>query len=746
MSSKGSASSGLQIEHVSERNSANPRASTSTNSIISTGEQRLHEEFGHKFHQPASVILYGVVGVAAFVAIAAGITSYLGRYTASSLLYDITDSGGDVVGSHAGPRVLSPTFKKGTSVSPKKQCRNPWCSEQMAALIRSLDASVRPCQDFYGHVCTQPRVRNGKAAKQLAQPTEARVMSFLQGIGKVGREAHVVRASARLWQDCVDVPNLRRLGNVPLEDLLKLTGLGGWPYRIDDALPDVWVAAGKLQRLMELAPLVEVNVRADNTLRLSHGYRNGSVGADDVLTAMLTMHQNRPWLRPLSEDVAALSNKMDGLLQSHEPLVPHHQLSDADSVLRPFLQVALEGVRPDARIVRTELDNFIDPLVQLVGETRPETVLNLLGYRLVRHVDVFIPTAVKADIKSGALYRRRSRCSRVVLEDALTADAAEYVRYAALRSQLDFDGILFVEKHLKRVLHAKLAGLPWMDHQTRQRAQQRLRDMKVRFSDDRYEGSHGRTPVRLPEALPSQALATYQRFRAARFRSRMLRVYVVQENRTDPDCTHDGSNNVLHLRLSSALEGRDPRNQLWPVLQAARLAPILSRCMLRVLLLPETPTDHRAQHRGKRVAPSVGFKRFLACLRAQHPHGTSASTGSGRRMFGAIHSAALEPARTAYDEYVVRLARKTPLEQLMGRRDPRALQEWNQTFYVAYARSMCETPHRHEPNEPQVPPRELVNGPLSNDRGFHRAFHCLRGEQMRPEPTCRFWDDSPNDI
>ncbi|XP_077532414.1 uncharacterized protein LOC144144778 [Haemaphysalis longicornis] len=284
-----------------------------------------------------------------------------------------------------------------------------------------------------------------------------------------------------------------------------------------------------------------------------------------------------------------------------------------------------------------------------------------------------------------------------------------------------------------------------MDHQTRQRAQQRLRDMKVRFSDDRNEGSSGRTPVRLPEALPSQALATYQRFREARFRSRMLRVDAVQDNRTDPDCTHDGGNNVLHLRLSSALEGRDPRNPLWPVLQAARLAPILSRCMLRVLLPPVSPPPRKTQSRGNHVAPSAGFKRYLACLRAQDTRGTSASTGSGRRMLGAIYSAALEPARRAYDEYVVRLARKTPLEQLMGRRVPRASLEWNQTFYVAYARSMCKSRHRHGLKEPQLPPRELVNGPLSNDRGFHKAFHCLRGEPMRPDPTCRFWDDSPND-
>lgn len=74
---------------------------------------------------------------------------------------------------------------------------------------------------------------------------------------------------------------------------------------------------------------------------------------------------------------------------------------------------------------------------------------------------------------------RRSRCIRVVLEDALPAEAAEYVRYSALKTQLDFDAILSVETDLKRVITAKLDDLLWMDNQTRKRARKRLRDLKV---------------------------------------------------------------------------------------------------------------------------------------------------------------------------------------------------------------------------------------------------------------------------
>ncbi|KAH9377453.1 hypothetical protein HPB48_007048 [Haemaphysalis longicornis] len=494
---------------------------------------------------------------------------------------------------------------------------------------------------------------------------------FFRGFRKAARDAKVVTASRLLWKECIDVATLKRLGSVPLQGLLNRTGLGGWPYGTHDALPDVWESAGKLQRLMELAPLVEINLRPDNTLRLSHGYWSETPDADKVLDAMLTMRTGNSRLRQLAEDVAEFCSKLNTILNKHEPLVSHHQLSDADLALRPFLQVALEGLRPDAGVVRTELGNFIDPLVQLVRATRPETVLNVLGYRLVRHVGLFTPPVVETDLESSELSKRRSRCTHVVLEDALTVEAAEYVRYAALRSQLDVTAILSVERDLKRVLHAKLAVVPWMDNETRKSAQQRLRG---------HEGSEGSSQVYLPEALHSQAIATYQRFREARFRNRMLRIDVVQDDPTDPDCSYDGSANVLYLRLSSAVEIRDQRSALWPVLQAARLAPILSRCMLRALLLVVSPAPHKAQRpRNQSLAPtSVGFNGLLTCLRAQNHREKSASAGRMQSTLAAIDSGALEPARSVYDVYVGRLARKTPLDQLKKKRNLWTLLGWDQ--------------------------------------------------------------------
>ncbi|KAH9377451.1 hypothetical protein HPB48_007050 [Haemaphysalis longicornis] len=376
-------------------------AVSSTDKIILTGRRRLHSDLANKIYQPSSTVLYGVLLVGTLASIMAGSIGYFGHYAAPSLLFDITESEYDITPHQAAPWVQSPTAKRASSLSTKKECRNPWCSEQLAALIHSFNDTVRPCQDFYSHVCAQSQVGNATPKNQVAQPVEQRVVGFFQGTHKPGREEQVLGASRQLWKDCVDLATLKQLGNAPFQDLLKRTGLGGWPYNREDALPDVWEVAGKLQRRMELAPLVEVKARIGNTLKLSPGNWNCTVDSEDVLGAMLTIRTDILRHRQLAEDVAAFSYKMNALLYSHEPLMSHHQASDANLVLRPFLQVALDGLIPYVGIVGPELGNFIYPLVQLVRETRPETVLNLLGYRLLRHVDLFTLPVVKSDLKSA---------------------------------------------------------------------------------------------------------------------------------------------------------------------------------------------------------------------------------------------------------------------------------------------------------------------------------------------------------
>lgn len=648
-------------------------------------ENRFYGTFMKNFTRRGHNMLYVILLVGTLAGMAAAFSIYTRRHARSIS----TENDADTEGSQQ-PWMFGPWSQGDAAVLAVKNasCLNPSCSRQVAQLSRSLDSSVSPCENFYGHVCS---VRQTAADEQLGLYTESRSVSFFKGIGSPDKDLPVAAASRRFWKDCVDLATLSKLGKVPLQALLNLTGLGGWPYVQGVPLPEVWGAAGKLQRLMGLAPLVAVAAKPDGAVRLVAGDQVG-LEADDVLDSMLALRRNNSRLRELAADVADVGRRLSGLRDRQQPC--------DDAVPRSFLETALSGMQSGTVHAEPALGAY----VRLVRESSAQAVLNLLGHRLVRHVGLLAPPAVKADLNSGALSSRESRCTRLVLEHALPGDAAEYVRYASLRDRLDFSLVRAMATQLKRVLLSRLTAQRWMDAPTRRSATARLRELKVRFFFDRYEGANESVLARPPTALPSQALATYQRFREARFRLQMKRG--AETAAVDGQhCAYDAAYKVLFVRLS-ALEVRDPESPLWPPLLAARLGPCLARCLVSALL----PQGGAGVHWS--AAGRTRLDTLRSCLRAQ------------RSPASLVDGAALAPAKELFDAHAARIAQQG---------------SWDQVFYLEYAHSLCEEPSRRLA-QPDGPHWERVNGALVNDAAFHRAFQCRPGSPMLPDKPCPFWE------
>ncbi|KAH7961353.1 hypothetical protein HPB52_008163 [Rhipicephalus sanguineus] len=572
----------------------------------------------------------------------------------------ITEMDSDTEGSGQQPWMFGPLVN-GDPVK-RLSCFDPSCISQFIQLSRSLDSTVNPCQNFYGHVCSA-RQANGTVDEQMTKQTESRVVGFFKGIGSPDRDLPVASASRRLWKDCVDLTTLNKLGRAPLQALLNLTGLSSWPYAYATQSGQVWRSAGRLQRLMGLAPLVGLVALPDGAIQLIPGDQ-GSLEADDVLDSMLAMRRNNSRLRDLAADVADLGRRLSGLRERNAP-------PDSVDVQPPqlFLDAALEGLqRPGA--VHVAEAGLLRQYVLLVN---------------------------KSSSRSGS---PRARAS--VLEHALTADAAEYVRYASLRSHLDFDFVRSTAAQLKRVVVAKLSELRWMDGGTRKSAQTRLRELKVRFFFDRYEGSNESAQARWPTALPSQALATFQRFREARFRSRLSQgddTLGVQQ-----ECAYDAGYKMRDVQVLfvglSVVDVREPESLTWPAFQAARLGPRLARCLLHVLL--------------QRVHWSAASRARLDALRSHGCGNTVADSG------------ALAPAKDVFDTQVRRLGKGVSTTP-----------SWDKMFYLVYANSMCEDPdHQRRSLQHDAPHWERVNRPLSTDPTFQKAFKCQPQDNKR---ACSFW-------
>ncbi|KAH9370291.1 hypothetical protein HPB48_007372 [Haemaphysalis longicornis] len=262
--------------------------------------------------------------------------------------------------------------------------------------------------------------------------------------------------------------------------------------------------------------------------------------------------------------------------------------------------------------------------------------------------------------------------------------------------------------------------------------------LQVRFFFDRYEGSNDSALADYPAALPSRALATYQHLREVRFRNLVLQGFATEDyDVADQHCAYDANYEAVFVRLS-VLDVRDPQKPLWPVLQAAQMGPHLARCLLRVLL--PTLSERRRQDAYWSPAARTGLDALRGCLHEQHARATTVGRPRdiGQDMFAVADNGALGPARAVYDSFVARLVDNAAGVEPTEEADKKPPQ-WDQVFYMLYARSLCEDPDQKRRSESQIPHWERVNRPLSNDKAFARAFKCQLGEPMHPGTRCPFW-------
>ncbi|KAH9376042.1 hypothetical protein HPB48_018172 [Haemaphysalis longicornis] len=434
----------------------------STDPIISTAENRLRREHV-KTSFGRGVIVPLVIMACLSAVTAAGSTIRAWRQQ----VWEITEN----EDSAELPWLYSPHSNPGSATTVNRSCQSQLCRKHAEKLFGSLDANVHPCRNFYGHVCA-PTSLNGTEEDQLAQQAALRVMSFLKDNNDAVGEVPMIVAARRLWHDCAQLGTIRRNDKAPLKALLNLTGLGAWPYKDNVTLPDVWKVAGNLQRLMALTPLVELKRLSNGTARLAPGNLAASDDAGDVLDAMRALHPNGLRFRELAADVAGFNRQLKSLSYRHLSSKSLER-NDTEVLPRSYIEAVLIGLRLNISAVDIHQEPMIMPLVQFVHNSRPQTVLNMLGYRLVRHVDIFMPAAASDN--------RDHRCTRLILEDALTNDEAEYVRYAAVRDLLNFSSVRAVVAKVKDALEAKLSKQRWLDPRTRRSVRRHLREMKVLF-------------------------------------------------------------------------------------------------------------------------------------------------------------------------------------------------------------------------------------------------------------------------
>ncbi|KAM7301289.1 hypothetical protein ISCGN_016808 [Ixodes scapularis] len=537
--------------------------------------------------------------------------------------------------------------------------------------------------------------------------------------------------------------------------LLNLTGLFGWPYGVYPlyTVADVWKISGNIQRHLYLSPLLKLEILPEAvTLTPTRGDDCPVVPSNAtsaVFSEMLRFRGNTSWQRKLAAQVGTFALKLRSLWRTLDKTSEH-----AMNEVRPFLSAALRDVPRPALKTDEILQQpsaatmSLDPLVSLVRSTIPNLVLNYLGFCVVRHVQLFTPTKGHNDLQLSVA-SREYQCVQLILNQALTVDAAEYVRYTALKGSVNFDSLRVITTDIRRVLASQISTLKWLDKATRKKALARLKELKVRFFFERYMESNNAVQARTPAALPAQGLITYQKLRELRYRMRLQdggedAALYHRSSTAHEHCSLDATQKTLLLK-TSLVDIRDSGSAFWTLFQTPTFGTRLTHCLLRVLL-QVTPQPESG-------APSSSslnsLKNVSSCLKRQYTPSSRAeeSPVSERTLEDTLYLAengALSPAKKVFDAYASKLTEQPSSSSLWSGLKLGGL-TWSHLFYVAYAQAQCPEGSSVESNSRLATTtlegrlRERIVIPLSNDPAFHDTFTCRRGSGMNPDTSCLFW-------
>ncbi|CAN7945669.1 unnamed protein product, partial [Ixodes hexagonus] len=134
-------------------------------------------------------------------------------------------------------------------------CESPTCSRYGHLVNHSLGRSVKPCDNFYQHVC------NGWTRDHLQSVLEEQyvghVTALLRKTRSPQKNQSPLQKVAKLFQSCEDVLAMNR-ESVPMAEIMRGTFLD-WPR--SSAFPDVLRSIARLQVKLNLSILLVMERR-----------------------------------------------------------------------------------------------------------------------------------------------------------------------------------------------------------------------------------------------------------------------------------------------------------------------------------------------------------------------------------------------------------------------------------------------------------------------------------------------------
>ncbi|GBG31447.1 Endothelin-converting enzyme 1 [Hondaea fermentalgiana] len=324
-------------------------------------------------------------------------------------------------------------------------CETPACVEAASDLLRSIDASVDPCDDFYNHVCgewianhplepSDTRVstltlvsdRNLQALRQILDPADD--ASDTSNDKQQKQHKQLLRKPREFFAACMDMDRINAAGAAPLDRAANSFGLHSWNFDPNNA---TWTAShwstlrnilaamhrSSVGALLDFGIGAAVHNSTQNVVYAVQGnlalpgrssYLGKDVDTDPSLIALqdLVVAQLTAWRGPdamsaaRARDLVRLEQKLATIMDPPErlrdPSLSNTELSLSEfDALMPllglarYIKTALDGA--DAKALRAlqsvtvESPSFLEKLQNLLADTKLVTVRDYLYFRIVYH-------------------------------------------------------------------------------------------------------------------------------------------------------------------------------------------------------------------------------------------------------------------------------------------------------------------------------------------------------------------------
>ena len=642
----------------------------------------------------------------------------------------------------------------------------------------AMDRTVNPCDDFYQFACGQWKkttpipadksrwTRSFNVIDQENKETLHKILDDARTSLAAGQPDPVLDKLGQFYDACLDKTKIDKAGLAPIEPLLKeIRGV-----------KNVRTLGAAIVDLEKVQVGVPFNVDAEQDMKdatkmildidqggLGLPDRDYYLKEDDKSKALRTQYQahvermlellgDKPReAKAGASEVVALETKLAKISQSRverrQPTAVYHKIDRAGvekaAPAFPWNEYFAAVGKPDLKDINVASVPFLQGMDHLLGTVKPAAWRAYLDYHLVEAMAGALPkpfvderfALTKLLTGQEQLEPRWKRCVEAT-DDSL----GELLAQPFVARKFGPDSKQATKKMVFAISHAmghELDGLDWMDAQTRAKAHEKLAAMSYHIGYPakwkRYDWTV--TPSYATNLLTSRAYELH----------RQLEKIGKPVNLDDWDMTPPTVNAYYDPQKNQMVF---PAGILQPPFYTHDAAVAVNMGGMGMVVgheLTHAFDDEGAQFTAQgnlqnwwTPATKTKFEAKTECIADQY--------GQYSPLPGVKLNGHLTTGENIADNGGVKLAFEAYRAMRANAKEQTVAGGFteDQQFFLAVGQLWCTNSRPDEVRrlatiDPHSPPRFRVNGSLSNNPQFWKAFSCQEGSPMRPKKSCAVW-------